>query len=425
MTFYRKFGNIKIQTERINRVKKIENMSEIIAKVEKKKTRFNAVDADGNSVDGISASMRRKAFDNNQALQRVIGKTGRPFWRLVNIEEFASIDTKSAPTTERDEASMEITEIPEKHDEIVDFIKNSYSIKPRKLFMSETKWKYLVRSAVRGKNVIMTGNSGCGKTLASKTLAEVLDRPFFYFNLGATQDPRSALIGNTHFKKDTGTVFAESSFIKAIRTPNSIILLDELSRAHPDAWNILMTPLDPLQRYVRLDEAEDSEVVPVAENVTFVATANVGNEYTSTRVMDRALLDRFVTVEMDELDYEEEVQLLKLLYPDAEIDMLGVISEITTHTRKAVRNADAKITDSLSTRSAVEMAGLAYDGFSLTEIAEAAIYPHFSEDGGADSERTYMKQFVQKFVQNEDTPDELFSLKPDENQDDAVVKTPY
>ena len=391
-------------------------MSEIIAKVVQNKSRFNAVDSDGNVVKGISAVMRKKAFNSNKALQRAIGKTGRPFWRMVNIEEFVSIDTKSAPTTSRDEASMEINEIPEKHNEIVDFLKNCFNLKPNKLFMNETKWKYLVRSAVRGKNVMMTGNSGCGKTLASKTLAEVLDRPFFYFNLGATQDPRSSLIGNTHFKKETGTVFAESSFIKAIRTPNSIILLDELSRAHPDAWNILMTPLDPLQRYVRLDESEDSEVVPVADGVTFVATANVGNEYTSTRVMDRALLDRFVTVEMDELEYEDEVALLKLLYPDADINMLGTIGEITTHTRKVVKSAESKITDSLSTRSAVEMAGLAYDGFNLLEIAEASIYPHFSDDGGADSERTYMKQFVQKYVQNEDTPEELFSLNPDENE---------
>jgi MoxR-like ATPase len=394
----------------------MENMSEIVVKVVQNKSRFNAVDADGNVIKGISASMRKKAFNKNKALQRAIGKTGRPFWRLVNIEEFVSIDTKSAPTTSRDEASMEINEIPEKHNEIVDFLKNCFNLKPNKLFMNETKWKYLVRSAVRGKNVMMTGNSGCGKTLASKTLAEVLDRPFYYFNLGATQDPRSSLIGNTHFKKETGTVFAESSFIKAIRTPNSIILLDELSRAHPDAWNILMTPLDPLQRYVRLDESEDSEVVPVADGVTFVATANVGNEYTSTRVMDRALLDRFVTVEMDELEYEDEVALLKLLYPDADINMLGTIGEITTHTRKVVRSAESKITDSLSTRSAVEMAGLAYDGFNLLEIAEASIYPHFSDDGGADSERTYMKQFVQKYVQNEDTPEELFSLNPDENE---------
>jgi hypothetical protein len=27
-----------------------------------------------------------------------------------------------------------------------------------------------------------------------------------------------------------------------------------------------------------------------------------------------------------------------------------------------------------------------------------------------------MKQFVQKYVQNEDTPEELFSLNPDENE---------
>jgi hypothetical protein len=105
-----------------------------------------------------------------------------------------------------------------------------------------------------------------------------------------------------------------------------------------------------------------------------------------------------------------------LLYPDADINMLGTIGEITTHTRKVVRSAESKITDSLSTRSAVEMAGLAYDGFNLLEIAEASIYPHFSDDGGADSERTYMKQFVQKYVQNEDTPEELFSLNPDENE---------
>jgi MoxR-like ATPase len=364
--------------------------------------------------------MRKRAFNEESAIRAAINKNGKPYWKMVQMSEFVEVDTKSAPVTERDEASMEIVEVPERHSEVVDYIRNSYSIKPRKLFMSETKWKYLVRSAVRGKNVLMTGNSGCGKTLAAKCLTEALNRPFFYFNLGATQDPRSSLIGNTHFKKDTGTIFSESPFIKAIRTPNSIVLLDEMSRAHPDAWNILMTPLDPLQRYVRLDESEDSEIVKVAEGVTFVATANVGNEYTSTRVMDRALLDRFVTVEMDELDYEQEVALLKLLYPDADVNNLGVISEITTHTRKVVRQADAKITDSLSTRSAVEMAGLIYDGFTLPEVAEAAIYPIFSEDGGADSERTYMKQFVQKFVHDDETPDELFSLNPDEK-----VEVPY
>ena len=44
------------------------------------------------------------------------------------------------------------------------------------------------------------------------------------------------------------------------------------------------------------------------------------------------------------------------------------------------------------------MAGLIYDGFSLAEAAEVCIYPFFSDAGGADSERTYMKQLVQKYI---------------------------
>ena len=108
--------------------------------------------------------------------------------------------------------------------------------------------------------------------------------------MGSTQDPRATLIGNVHFEKSKGTYFSESLFVKAIQTPNAVILLDELSRAHPDAWNILMTVLDQGQRYLRLDEQDGQATINVAEGVTFVATANIGNEYTSTRVMDKALM---------------------------------------------------------------------------------------------------------------------------------------
>jgi hypothetical protein len=36
----------------------------------------------------------------------------------------------------------------------------------------------------------------------------------------------------------------------------------------------------------------------------------------------------------------------------------------------------------------------------LSEIFEVAIYPDFSPDGGTDSERTYVKQLVQKFLKS-------------------------
>ena len=52
------------------------------------------------------------------------------------------------------------------------------------------------------------------------------------------------------------------------------------------------------------------------------------------------------------------------------------------------------------------MAGLLADGFTLTECAEVAIYPLYSPEGGLQSERTFVKQLVQKYV-NDGTADNL------------------
>jgi MoxR-like ATPase len=267
---------------------------------------------------------------------------------------------------------------------------------------------------------MMTGPTGCGKTLAAQSLVKSLNRPDFYFNLGATQDPRATLIGNTHFDKVKGTFFSESAFVKAIKTPNSIILLDELSRAHPEAWNILMTVLDAGQRYLRLDEAEGSPIVKVASGVTFIATANIGNDYTSTRIMDRAMMDRFVQIEMDLLDKESEFELLKLIYSEADEYSLNALAEIASTTRELVKTDASKVSTIVSTRANVEAAGLIYDGFTLLEAADIAILPYFSNDGGLDSERVFMKQLVQKYIKS-DSEETLFNEVKDEESENTIV----
>ena len=382
-------------------------MTNTVVKIEMSGNRFNAWDIDGNKLTSdISTSTRKSAFEASMALEKREEKGGRTYWWKVPMSEF---EDTAAPVID-----VSGIDVPEDHAEMLNFIHSSYKLKPNGLVMKELKWKYLVRGAVRGKNILMTGPAGCGKTMAAKSVVNALDRPDFYFNLGATQDPRSTLIGNTHFDKKKGTYFSESLFVTAIKTPNAVILLDELSRAHPDAWNILMTVLDAGQRYLRLDEADGCETVPVAEGVTFVATANIGNEYTSTRVMDKALMDRFTIVEMDVLSDEEEHGLLTYMFPHVEPDLLKSVAEIAHSTRVESRNDSGRVSSGISTRTSVELAGLLYDGFGLDEAAEVTVYPQYSEDGGMESERTYIKQLVQKFI-SDGSSDDLFNEDEIEN----------
>jgi hypothetical protein len=303
-------------------------------------------------------------------------------------------------------------------DPILSLIHKASEIKPADLEMSDIKWKYLVRSAVRGKNIMMVGPAGCGKTAAAKALPVATNRPFFYFNLGATQDPRATLIGNTHFK-DGETTFDESAFVKAIQTEDAVILMDELSRAHPEAWNILMTVLDEGQRYLRIDEDVNAPTIHVAPGVSFIATANIGTEYTSTRVLDRALMDRFEIIEVDILSLDREEALLKYKFGDqVSATLIHAVADIADSTRKEWRSEEGKLTTMISTRMTVRVCELLADGFTLQEASEVAILPFFEAAGGADSERTMVKQIIQKHLETE--KQDIFNTNAESAESDAL-----
>ena len=169
----------------------------------------NDVQTNKDITDLFRESIIQIALDNDQLLE-YNSITGRAK-RTDVIPEIHIMETSKQETVDKE------------LDPIVAFINNAASIKPDNLEMLDTKWKYLVRSAVRGKNIMMVGPAGCGKTMAAKALPVATNRPFFYFNLGATQDPRSTLIGNTHFSNGE-TVFNQSQFVKAIQTKDAVIL---------------------------------------------------------------------------------------------------------------------------------------------------------------------------------------------------------
>lgn len=378
---------------------------------------IKAFDESGNDwTKSVPQNLRFRARDTGKAIESIDGGQN---WSVTG-EDAPMIQAEAADTLNFIEHTMANPSLDNPTVETTGVVHipkfvhtESISLKPKNFIISDLKWKYLVRSVLRGRNIMMTGPAGSGKTQIAYTIAKTLQRPNFYVNLGSTQDPRSTLIGNTHFSKESGTYFAQSLFVTAIQTPGAVILLDELSRAHPEAWNILMTVLDPGQRYLRLDEKDDSPTIKVADGVSFIATANIGNEFTATRTLDRALLDRFIIVEMEQLSVEQEQHLLQMLYPTVNKSLIKALAEIAGDTRTQLLSDSPKVSTAISTRMNVEGVSLLADGFKLSEVAEVVIYPFYSMDGGIDSERTYMKQLVQKYLGDETDTTKLFDVAAD------------
>ena len=135
------------------------------------------------------------------------------------------------------------------------------------------------------------------------------------------------------------------------------------------------------------------------------------------------ILDKNLIVKLNHafnvLSDEEEYGLLTYMFPHVDPDLLKSVSEIAHQTRSESKNDSGRISNGISTRTSVELAGLLYDGFGLDEAAEVTVYPQFSEDGGMESERTYVKQLVQKYI-SDGSSDDLFNEDEIENANGDV-----
>jgi hypothetical protein len=76
---------------------------------------------------------------------------------------------------------------------------------------------------------------------------------------------------------------------------------------------------------------------------------------------------------------------------------MDTLADISEDIRIECIKEDTNITSLLSPRSLIKMAELVLDGFTLKEIAEVAIYTEYPDDGGSDSERTFVKTILQQY----------------------------
>lgn len=371
-----------------------EKVFEIVIRVEREGSRLNCYEVNnGDKIEErVPYNARVWAEENKGFLGKQI-TANTTIWR--RLEEIPSNYSGVSVSYIIDNNVVEGIELSDEN--IRTLVAESHKKKPKDLIIPNQSWKLAAFSLLKGDNILFLGHSGCGKTFTAEKLAEAYSRPIFKFNLGAMQDARASLIGNTHYKKDEGTYFVGSDFIKAITTPGAIVLLDEITRVSHDAENILMTVLDPNQRYLRLDESPETPTILVADGVSFFATANIGVEYTSTRLIDRATKDRFASIiEVPLLTLTQEVKLLTMLYPDVNPKYIEAIAFVACHTREDLVKENPEFETIISTRSTVKQCELAYFGFSYSEIMEALVFPMY-DDTGRDSERAKMKIVAQKY----------------------------
>ena len=254
-------------------------------------------------------------------------------------------------------------------------------------FVTAKTWELLGRNLKRQINTILIGQTGTGKTELCLLACKRLDIPCRVYDMGSMHDPLSQMLG-THRLKGGESVFEYARFAEDVQKPG-VILLDELSRAPLGTANILIPCLDSRRTLpVEMAGGEGLRSVPIHPECMFIATANVGAEYTGTFSMDRALTGRFFPLEFEYMPEAEEAEVLKKRYSISASDALNIVAVART-----ARNLFEKqeVSCSISTRETLAAASLVADGWSALEAMEAVFLPLY-EGTRAEGERSIISK---------------------------------
>ena len=234
---------------------------------------------------------------------------------------------------------------------------------------------------------IFMGTTGVGKTELAKALAEYLfntEDAIIRFDMSEFQEPHSVsrLIGSPpgYVGYDEGGQLTE----KVRRKPYSVILFDEIEKAHPDVFNVLLQVLDDGRLTDNKGRLADFK------NTIIIMTSNLGSNIIQENYSDRAnLTDEEV---FDRTKAEVADLLKKSLKPEFlnRIDEVVMFQPLSKKEIKEIINLQiSQLGDLLSQRNIkVEFTRYAMD--LLSNLGYDPLY-------GARP----LKRVIQKYILNE------------------------
>ncbi|MDR2072541.1 MAG: ATP-dependent Clp protease ATP-binding subunit ClpA [Spirochaetaceae bacterium] len=119
-------------------------------------------------------------------------------------------------------------------------------------------------------NFLFVGPTGVGKTELARSLAGILEVPMHRFDMSEYQEKHtvSRLIGSPpgYVGYEDGGLLTDA----VRKQPHSVVLLDEIEKAHPDIYNILLQIMD----YATLTDNNGRKAD--FRNIVFIMTSNAG-----------------------------------------------------------------------------------------------------------------------------------------------------
>lgn len=158
--------------------------------------------------------------------------------------------------------------------------------------------------------------------------------------------------------------------------------------------NILFPCLDDRRVLpVEIAGGKDLRSIPIHPEVCFIATANIGSEYTGTMMMDRALHNRFFPLELDYIPKSEESKVLQKRC-GIPTDTANLIVTVAQQIRDVYRKQE--ISCSVSTRETLMISQLVADGWSLAKALELVLLPLY-EGTSSEGERGTIKKILMAY----------------------------
>lgn len=240
------------------------------------------------------------------------------------------------------------------------------------------------------------GPTGVGKTELAKTIAEIIfgsENNIIRVDMSEYMEKHSVarLIGSPpgYIGFDEGGQLTE----KVRRNPYSLILLDEIEKAHPDVTNILLQILED----GILTDGQGRTVN--FKNTIIIATSNVGTnvitQYFENK-KDRKPKSKLIKFQDEELEAED---LQNLVFGELKkyfrLELLNRFDEIIVFdplSTDQLKNIAALNLDNLKTRLKKQKIKLEYDEKVLDFIVEKSFRPEF----GARE----LRRFIQRNIEN-------------------------